>query len=28
MLDEALAQASPEERAKAQEAARRWLGTK
>jgi TPR repeat protein len=28
MLDEALAQASPEDRAKAQEAARRWLGTK
>jgi TPR repeat protein len=28
MLDEALAQASPEDRAKAQEAARKWLGTK
>jgi uncharacterized protein len=28
MLDEALAQASPDDRAKAQEAARRWLGTK
>jgi TPR repeat protein len=28
MLDEALAQATPEDRAKAQEAARKWLGTK
>ena len=28
MLDEALAQASPEDRAKAEEAARKWLGTK
>jgi len=28
MLDEALAELSPEDRAKAQEAARKWLGTK
>jgi hypothetical protein len=28
MLDEALAQSSPEERAQAQAAARRWVGAK
>jgi hypothetical protein len=28
MLDEALAQAAPEDRAKAEEAARKWLGAK